>query len=226
MYSQEPLFIWLSQYAYQPYMIYCLIVAMMAASAFGLPIPEELTIISVAILAHIGAHPELFPPPYDGAPVVNKWTAAVICVLAVLISDVVVYKIGKSFGGFLTSKPRYKAIFENGNMQKIQGWTQNYGIWAVFFFRFMPGIRFPGHLFCGMMKLNLWKFLFMDSFAAVISIPTQLVLIATYGEEILSSLFKVKTYLLAFIGCLIIYWLIKKIWTFYVSRPIKGNNSY
>ncbi len=210
-YSQHWIFEFLAPYAFQPTLIYGIIVAMMIASGFGLPIPEEITIISVAILAHMGAHPEKFPPPFIGAAVVNKYTASVICVSAVLFSDLVVYKIGQKFGGYLMTKPSMKRFFANDKMLKVQKWTHDYGIWAVFFFRFMPGIRFPGHIFCGLMNLKLWKFLAMDSFAALISIPTQLIFVATYGEEILSTIFHFKVYVFGALGIVLLGVLLKRL---------------
>ncbi len=210
-YSQTPIFEFLSQYAYQPGLIYGLIVVMMVASAFGLPLPEELTIISVAILAHMGAHPDRFPPPYEGAPVVNKWTASIICLAAVLISDIVVYQIGQKSGSLLTTRPAFKRFFAHDKMLKVKKWTHDYGSWAVFFFRFMPGIRFPGHVFCGLMNLSLWKFIAMDTLAAVISIPTQLVFVATYGDELLEHIIKFKIYVIGLVAILVVGYIMKRV---------------
>ncbi len=218
MYSEEVIFAYLSNYAYQPLMTYSIIIVMMVLSAFGLPVPEEVTIITVAILAHMGANPDLFPPPYPEAPTVNPYVASTVCVLAVLFSDILVYSIGHRSGKLLEKSPRFEKIFKNGKMQKIQELTQKYGIWAVFFFRFMPGVRFPGHLFCGMMDLKLWKFILMDSFAAIISIPTQLILVAIYGRDILSTLYKFKIYLVWGIGALIVFVITKKIYGWWSTR--------
>lgn len=41
----------LSQYAYQPVMVYALVFAMLFASSFGLPLPEEVMILSLGFLA-------------------------------------------------------------------------------------------------------------------------------------------------------------------------------
>jgi membrane protein DedA with SNARE-associated domain len=218
MYSEEAIFAYLAYYAYQPLMIYSIIIIMMVLSAFGLPIPEEVTIITVAILAHMGANPDLFPPPYPDAPTVNAWVASVVCVGAVLFSDLIVYSIGHRSGKFLEKSPRFEKIFKNGKMQKIQDLTQRHGIWAVFAFRFMPGVRFPGHLFCGMMDLKLWKFMIMDAFAAVISIPTQLVLVAIYGRDILGTLYKFKVYVGWALALVILFAVSKRLWQWWATR--------
>ncbi|OQW48920.1 MAG: hypothetical protein A4S09_13210 [Proteobacteria bacterium SG_bin7] len=218
MYSEEAIFSYLSNYAYQPLMTYAIIIVMMVLSAFGLPIPEEVTIITVAVLSHMGANPDLFPPPYPGAPTINPWIASLVCVAAVLFSDIVVYSIGHRSGKMLEKSPRFEKIFKNGKMNKIQNITHRYGVWAVFFFRFMPGVRFPGHLFCGMMDLKLWKFILMDLFAALVSIPTQLVLVSVYGRDILATLYRFKVFVIWGVGLFLLFMITKKVWAWWFSR--------
>lgn len=208
-------------YAYQPLMVYSITVVMMVLSAFGLPLPEEVTIITIAILAYMGAHPNLYPPPFPDAPVVDMWVASLICVSAVLFSDIVVYSIGHRSGKILENSPRFKKIFQNGKMIKIQKLTHEYGIWAVFMFRFMPGVRFPGHLFCGMMNYKLWKFLAIDAFAALISIPTQILLVGTYGEAMVSTFKKFKIILFSILGVLVLSIVIKRIWLWYKAKTLR-----
>ena len=71
---------------------------MMLLSAVGLPLPEEVTLVSVGILAYMGANPDKFPPPFPGAPYVNATTAAAVAFLAVFLSDFLIYCIGRFFG--------------------------------------------------------------------------------------------------------------------------------
>jgi len=42
------------------------------------------------------------------------------------------------------------------------------------------------------MKVPIWKFLLIDGGAAFISVPTQVILVATYGEVIVSELKRFK----------------------------------
>ena len=90
-FGHEPIFQWLAQYAYQPGMVYFFVFAMMIASGFGFPLPEEVTIISVAVLAYMGANPQLFPPPYAGAPVIGGYEAAIVVSAAVFLADNLVF---------------------------------------------------------------------------------------------------------------------------------------
>ena len=63
-FAQEPIFQWMSQFAYEPTMVYVGLVGMMLLSSVGFPLPEEVTLVSVGVLAFMGANPEHFPPPF------------------------------------------------------------------------------------------------------------------------------------------------------------------
>lgn len=209
--AHEPIFQWISQFAYSPGTVYLVIVGMMLLSAVGLPIPEELSLISVGFLAFMGKNPDLFPPPFTGAPVVNVHYAAVISFVAVVCSDTLIYTIGRIFGRRLLYHPRVHRMFPAHLMKRVEEWTHKYGMYACGIFRFTPGIRFPGHLACGMMHFPLWKFLLIDGIAAAISVPTQIYLIAHYGGDILQKMREFKLVLLAILLLLAVYFLIKKL---------------
>ncbi|MFN9067528.1 MAG: hypothetical protein ACK5V3_09885, partial [Bdellovibrionales bacterium] len=68
------------------------------------------------------------------------------------------------------------------------------------------------HLACGSMGMSPVKFLAVDFFAAGISVPTQIYLLATYGEPILRALQEAKFIFFGIIGVLILVVLILK-WT-------------
>jgi membrane protein DedA with SNARE-associated domain len=209
--ASEPIFQWLSQFAFQPNMVYLLLVGMMLLSSIGLPLPEEVTLLSVGFLAFIGAHPDLFPPPYEGAPIVKTHIAAIISFLAVFCSDFLIYGVGRYFGRPLFEKPLFKKYMPDTAMQRVEEWTRKYGAYACGIFRFTPGLRFPGHLACGMLKFPAWKFGLIDGIAALVSVPTQIYLIAYYGESILGGIKQFKIYLFSAIGLLLLYLIVAKV---------------
>ena len=210
-FAHEPIFQWMSQFAYQPGMVYAALIGMMILSSVGFPLPEEITLISVGILAFMGANPDHFPPPFPGAPVVNVHTAAIVAFLAVFCSDTFIYFLGRSFGRKVLYHPRVNKFFPPELMKRVEEWTHKYGAYACGIFRFTPGLRFPGHLACGMMKFPVWKFLVIDGVAAAISVPTQIYLLAHYGEPILSKLKQFKIVVFAVFGLILLYFLVKRI---------------
>jgi membrane protein DedA with SNARE-associated domain len=185
---------------------------MMLLSAVGLPFPEEVTLVSVGILAYIGEHPDLYPPPYPGAPHINPTTAAIVAFFAVFLSDFIIYAIGRYFGPKVFEWGPVKRVISVDSRKKIEAWTGKYGALACGIFRFTPGLRFPGHLACGMVKFPAWKFALVDGFAALISVPTQILLFAHYGEEIYGAFQKVKYFVFAALAIFAVIYVYKK-WT-------------
>lgn len=208
--QEEPIFQWLSQYAYQPHMVYLAVFSFMLLSGFGLPIPEEVTIVSVGIITYMGAHPELFPPPYEGAPVVHGIEAAAVTLTAVVLADLLVFFIGRIFGRKIINMPRFQMVFTEDRLHKINSWVHKYGSYAAFVFRFTPGIRFPAHVILGMSKLPAWQFSLVDGFAALISVPTQILLIYRFGEPILHLLHKFKLWIFGILIVFVLFLAFKK----------------
>ena len=209
-FAHEPIFQWLAQYAYQPHIVYLAVFGMMIASGFGLPIPEEITIVSVGLLTYMGGHPELFPPPFPGAPVVNGYEAAIVTFLSVAFADVMIFSLGRFFGRKLMRKDWFKEMFPETIMHKVDDWMKKYGVFAAFIFRFTPGLRFPAHLALGISKFPLWQFALIDGTAAMVSVPTQILLIHHYGEPILHAMQKFKYFIFAALGIFVTVLLIRR----------------
>jgi len=217
--ANDPIFQWISQFAYQPSMIYLALIGLMLLSSFGFPLPEEVTLLSVGLLAYFGRNPELFPPPFVGAPTVNREMAMLIASIAVLGSDFLVFSIGRFGGRKILQQAWMKRVFSENTQTKIERWIQKYGDLTCALFRFTPGLRFPGHIALGMMRFSSLKFLFIDGIAVLISVPTQVYLMATYGQIVVGYLKKFKFYLLILVIGLIGYFLIRRL---ILNRSLKS----
>ncbi len=186
-----------SDYAYHPLWIYSGIFFFMILSAFGLPLPEEVVLISSGLVGYAALHPEQFPPPYPGAPVVNVYVLAAASFVSVVFSDYLIYFLGQKFGRRILKGRFFSRMINPRRLVKIEEWVKSYGYFACVIFRFTPGIRFPGHLMCGAMGLNTLGYLAIDSIAALVSAPTQVLLAAFYGNEILSYIKEFKLWAIA-----------------------------
>jgi len=217
-FSNSWFFQWLSQYAYEPTMVYLGVFFMMVASGFGFPLPEEVQIISVGILAYMGAHPELFPPPYQGAPVVHGYEAALFVSASVIFADNLVFWIGRTFGRRLMRVPRLERFFAGNIMTQIQQSAQRYGVYAAFIFRFTPGIRFPAHIFLGMSHFSALAFFLVDGIAVLISVPTQILLVYHFGEPFLGTLYKFKTYVFIIFIAVVLFLIGRRLWQRYQQK--------
>lgn len=199
-----------SQFAYSPWLVYGAICFFMVLSAFGMPIPEEVILISSGLVGYMALNPDQFPPPYPGAPSVNVYVLAVVAFFAVMGADFLIYTLGKKFGPRLFRMKFFARMVSEEALGKIQKWTHKYGYWAVIIFRFTPGVRFPGHLMCGAMGLSPWRFLAVDSVAAGLSVPTQVLLVSFYGEVILKYLTQFKIYFFSALGAALVVFILYK----------------
>ena len=186
-----------AQYAHSPLLIYSIVATMMFLASFGLPLPEEVTIVALGLMVHMGKFPDQYPPP-PGIEVqpLNLYTAMAVCFFSIMISDFIVYWIGKKFGASPLVHKLFRRFLGEHSLEKSRTMIHKHRFLVPAIFRFTPGVRFPGHLSCGMMGISAWTFLAADGLAALISVPTQVYLFATYGEVILSTIKQVKHYAL------------------------------
>lgn len=198
-------------FVYQPYLVYTFIVLFMTASSFGLPIPEEMTLVSAGLVAYMASNPGEYPPPTPDAEGVNLVVLCIVCFVAVLGSDLIIYFIGRIFGKKIIKTKFFNNRIGQERFNKINNLFNKYSYWACGLFRFTPGVRFPGHMSCGLMGIPLWQFIMVDGLAALFSVPTQVYFVATYGEVILDKIKEFKLILGAIILVVVVVWGVKKL---------------
>jgi membrane protein DedA with SNARE-associated domain len=207
---EEQILSWFAQFVYQPYIVYGAILGFMTICALGVPIPEEVIIISAGLVGHMALNPIDYPPPYPGAHAVDPYTLAFVAFGSVIITDYMIFSMGKFFGGKIMRSKRFEKFFTVDKVDKITLWAKKYGFMAPGVFRFIPGVRFPGHLMCGALGVPGWAFLLVDGGAAVISVPTQVLLVSFYGKDILNNLKEFKLYFFGGLAVLLLLYFIKK----------------
>ncbi len=128
-FSEAGLINFFAPFAYEPTQVYIFVCCFMLAASFGLPIPEELTLISVGLVANMAQHPDLYPPPYPGAEGVNTITLCFVSFFAVIFSDLIVFLIGKIFGAKIIKTKFFQKQFAGAGFDKINTWFQKFGRW-------------------------------------------------------------------------------------------------
>ena len=125
---------------YQEYSL-AMIFGMLILCGFGLPIPEDITLIAAGILSG-------------------------------LIGDGIMFIGGRLFGYKLQKYTPLRKVLPPSRFAWVQRQFRKYGVWALFFARFMPGLRAPIYLAAGMSRrVSYLKFLLLDGAAALISVP-------------------------------------------------------
>ena len=203
---EQSIMSFLTASAYDPIAFYGIIILIMTLTTFGLPISEEVVIISASLVAYMGAHPELYPPPLFAienlqSPV-RPATTALVCFLAVFLSDVLVYLLGFIFREKVINHSLFKKTISQKRKEKINVWVSKYGYFVSGMFRFTPGLRFIGYLTCGVVRIPIHKFILINGGVALLVVPSQVFIISTYGGTIIANL---KMVSIAFITLLSIF---------------------
>lgn len=196
----------LQSVAHSPFLVFSLLFVIMYLSSFGLPLPEEITLLTLGFLVWLSNNPD----PVTGVMSpnnINIHAAAWLAFVAVLSSDLLVFELGRRFGSRILSLPVLNKLAQPALLAKVNAWMERWGFWAAGVFRFTPGIRFPGHLSCGMLGVSRTKFLLVDGFAALVSVPTQVYLVGFYGKEIIELIRKYQPWVIGLLalGALLYY---------------------
>lgn len=205
----------LTEIAHHPQQLYFWVILILTASSFGLPLPEEVVLLTCGSVAYIAVQESLAT---GQPPTVEPILLSIICFVAVLGSDLLVFSLGHRYGlKLLKSRPLNKLITE-ATLEHVKNGVKKYGAWACALFRFTPGVRFPGHFMCGAMGISYTKFLMTDGVAALLTVPTQVLFLAYYGDDILIYFKKFKIALLVVLASLFVVWFFKR------RKSVETNN--
>lgn len=121
-----------------------------------------------AILAGAGPPVEMrtLDPPDESR--YRWWILLPVCIVAVVLSDVILYTLGW-WGGERLKKSRWMThILPPERRQRTEENFHRYGVSILVFGRLVPGIRAPLFLTAGSMNLPLPRFLFADGLGAIV----------------------------------------------------------
>lgn len=180
---------------------YALIFGVLLACGFGLPIPEDITLIAAGILAGTGK--------------ISVFGAYIVGFGGVLIGDSILFGIGRKYGRKAFTWPVFRKIFTPKVIAKAEEKIQANAKKICFIARFLPGLRAPIYLTAGVMRVPPTTFIIQDGFAALISVPVWIYLGQWAGSNMELAIQKAKEfhiYLFIGIGLLLAFWIGKYYW--------------
>src|SRR5207245_4820513 len=95
------------------------------------------------------------------------WFLLPICILGVVISDGLLYCIGRFWGLKVMKLPWMRRLLPQDRLERIELNFQKYGVVILLFARVLPGIRSPIFLTAGIMRLPIKKFVLADGIYAI-----------------------------------------------------------
>lgn len=162
---------WLSQYA--PNAPYLVIIGILLATGFGLPLPEDIPLVIGGALC--GATPAAHP---------YIWIMLPGVLLAIIGSDIMLFMLGRWLGPTIHRHPILKRVVGNRNLARARFAFAKHRAKFVFFARFLPGLRAPAFFTAGTFKMPFRKFLLWDGLAACLSVPPAVILGYLFHEKV------------------------------------------
>ena len=121
-----------------------------------------------AALGGAGPAEEQKIEPPDEKIHVRWWVLLPVCIIAVVLSDLILYSLGL-WGGERLLRYRWMAhMMPPNRRQRTEENFHRYGVSILVFGRLVPGIRAPLFLTAGSMRLPLPRFLLADGLGAVV----------------------------------------------------------
>ena len=137
--------------------VYALVALVIGVESLGIPLPGEIVLVSAALLSsqHSGINPIIL-----GA----------CASLGAVIGDSIGYAIGRKGGrpllAWLANKfPRH---FSEGHVATAERSFEKWGMWAVFFGRFIALLRIFAGPLAGVLHMPYWKFLIANLLGGII----------------------------------------------------------
>jgi membrane protein DedA with SNARE-associated domain len=186
---------------------YIALYVLLSAGIVGVPVPDETLMTFVGSLTAPGG-------PFSYA------TALIVIFAGTMTGMVVSYMLGHKVGKpFLYRFGKWIKLTPS-RLDRAEGWFKRYGMWAIFFGYFVPGVR---HLTCylsGVSNVGLGKYLLYSSAGALIWCTTFLTLGHLLGANLDSMLHLFHRYLGASLGVLLVLILIG-IWIYALVKKRK-----
>lgn len=178
---------------------YLALIAVLLAAGFGAPIPEDIPLATSGYLCHPEESPiknlPMIDTNHDGIPdtarrIPNLYLMILSGMIGVMGGDAVVFYIGRKgidSDNFIARHLR--KVLHSKRRERVERHFHKHGSLTVFMGRFMPGFRSLVFAMAGMSKMSFGRFIIIDGFAALISVPT-FVLLGYHFADRISFLFK------------------------------------
>jgi membrane protein DedA with SNARE-associated domain len=199
--SNETLFL----LSYSEPFIYAGIFLILFLCGLGLPIPEELTLLTGGFFVNLG--------------IIRFYPTLAIGFLGILGGDLAIYAIGKKWGQDILNHRHLRKVITESRLERGRQFYRDHGNKTVFIARFISGLRVAAFFAAGTMGIKFSKFLLHDFLGALILIPLLILLGYYFGASIwwlaeiihqIDLLLKILA-VLACVGVLVFYlWLRRK----------------
>ncbi|WP_236238961.1 DedA family protein [Streptomyces sp. CC228A] len=140
-----------------PLTIYVLVGAVIGLESLGVPLPGEIVLVSSALLA--SQHGDI-----------NPYVLGACATAGAIIGDSIGYAIGRKGGRPLLARlgARFPRHFGEANIAMAERSFERWGVWAVFFGRFVALLRIFAGPLAGVLRMPYGKFLLANVLGGIL----------------------------------------------------------
>ena len=140
-----------------PIAVYLTVGLIIGVESLGIPLPGEIALVSAAVLS-----------TRDNLNISPVWVG-VAAIIGAIIGDSIGYTIGRKFGMSLFEKlgRRFPKHFGTGHVALAKQLFSRWGVWAVFFGRFIALLRILAGPLAGALRMRYPHFLAANASGAI-----------------------------------------------------------
>jgi membrane protein DedA with SNARE-associated domain len=162
---------------------YAFVFAVLVLCGFGLPMPEDVILVTGGVLAWLAS--DLESASIAGMIRDDGLLFMVAVGLAgILAGDSVIFLAGRKFGARVADFRPLRRMITPEKLEKVEKLMRRRGNVVVVVARYLPGIRMPTYFTAGHAGMPYWEFLLFDGAAALISAPLWVCLGFYFGSNI------------------------------------------
>lgn len=166
---------------------YAFVFLALVLCGFGLPLPEDVVLVTGGVLAWIDAENRFAAQTADLHMMIRD--PALLAMIGVglagiLVGDSVIFLAGRRYGARVADFGPLRRIITPAKLEKVEKLMRRRGNIVVVVARYLPGIRAPTYFTAGHAGMPYWEFFLFDGVAALISAPLWVCLGFYFGSNI------------------------------------------
>lgn len=150
---------------------YGLVFGVLVACGLGLPLPEDVSLITGGYLAYLGQ--------------ADFKVMLIVGFVGILVGDSIVFALGRRGRGAVERLPRLlRRLLTPERLASVEAQFARRGPIMVVIARFLPGIRAATYFVAGSAQMSYFRFIVYDGLAALVSAPFFVYLGYRFGDRI------------------------------------------
>jgi membrane protein DedA with SNARE-associated domain len=152
---------------------YAVVLGLLLACGLGVPVPEDIILVSGGYIAEEAGHPVL-PMMLTG-------------LVGIIVGDSIIFVMGRRIGLKMVERSFLRRYLTPPRLARVDGLFRKHGQKILVAARFTPGLRAVTFFTAGAIGVPYWKFALLDGLAALVSAPVWVYLGFRFGHAVIEE---------------------------------------